>query len=201
MSKYKGYKKCFIDTETTGVDRKLNHIFQISGCIEDTDGSILEEFNLEFRPHSLESVSQEAFDKTGVTYEELASRETTAAMAYKAFVAILGRHCNKFDRADKMQFIAYNAGFDSDFLREFFLIHGDEYYGSWFFFPQICVCQAMGMFLLDHRSALPNFKLETLCQAAGFTWDETKAHDAMYDIAMTRKLFHYLRKHTRILGE
>ena len=200
-SKYPGYKKCFIDTETTGIDRKLHDIFQLSGCIEDIDGTVLEEFDFKFRPFSLEHVEQSAFDKTGVTYEELENLPMTSWQAYAAFINVLSKHCNKFDKKDKMQFIAYNAQFDSEFLREFFIKHEDNYFGSWFWSPQICALQLAASFLIDVRGALPNFQLATLCASAGFPWDESQAHNALYDIRQTRKLYHYLRENTRILGE
>jgi exonuclease I len=57
------------------------------------------------------------------------------------------------------------------------------------------------MFLIDVRGALPNFKLETLCQSAGLGWDPARAHDAQYDITQTIKLYKYLRENTRILGQ
>jgi DNA polymerase III alpha subunit (gram-positive type) len=201
MSEYPGYIKCIIDTETTGTDRKINEIWQISGCLRANDGRILEWFDYKFRPLSLEGLTDEALEKTNMTREKLMSFEMSAREAYEAFVAMLGRHCNKFDKKDKMQLVAYNAGFDSEFLREFFAKMGDNYFGSWFFNPAICVMQAMAMFLLDHRGALPNFKLETLCQSAGLGWDETKAHDALYDVHQTARLFDYVRENTRILGE
>lgn len=202
MSKeYPGYKKCFIDTETTGTDRKLHELFQISGAITDNQDKILERFDFRFRPLSVEHAEAGALEKTGMTVEKLQALPMSATQAYEELLALFGRHCNKFDKADKMQMIAYNSTFDSDFIREFFTKNGDNYFGSWFWSPAICVMQAAAMFLIDVRGALPNFRLETLCQSAGFAWDESKAHDASYDIDMTMKLYAYLREHTRILGE
>lgn len=199
--KYPGYKKCFIDSETTGTDRKLHELFQISGAITDIHDKVLERFDFRFRPLSLEHAEPGALEKTGMTVEKLESLPMTAHQAYDQFTALLGRHCNKFDKTDKMQMIAYNAVFDSDFLREFFTKNGDNYFGSWFWSPAICVMQWAAMFLIDHRGALPNFKLETLCQSAGFEWDASRAHDAAFDIDMTMKLYRFLRENTHCLGE
>ena len=66
-TKYNGYKYCFIDVETTGLDRKLHNIFQISGVILDCDLKEIESFDLKFKPHSLEHTEQGALDATGMT--------------------------------------------------------------------------------------------------------------------------------------
>jgi exonuclease I len=42
------------------------------------------------------------------------------------------------------------------------------------------------------RGAFVNFQLGTVCTAAGIGWDETKAHDADYDIQKTVELFKYV---------
>ena len=200
-TEYPGYKKCFIDTETTGIDRKLHKLFQISGAITDNQDKVIERFDFRFKPSCLKHAEAGAMEKTGMTIEKFNEMEMTSTEAFVAFSALLGRHCNKFDKKDKLQLIAYNSAFDSDFIREFFADNGDNYYGSWFWTPGVCVMQMAAAFLIDVRGALPNFKLETLCQSAGLGWDEAKAHDAEYDINQTMKLYAYLREHTRILGE
>jgi DNA polymerase III alpha subunit (gram-positive type) len=203
MKEYNGYKKAYIDIETTGTDRKLHHIFQLSGAITDENDVVLEEFDFRFRPHELIRLNLDAvaIEHTGMTYEKLEALPMSSAQAFEAFIGVLARHCNRFDKKDKMQFIAYNAKFDDDFLRVWFELNGDSYYGSWFWSPPICVMMIAAFFLIDHRGALPNFKLGTLCQAAGLGWEEDKAHDAQYDIKKTRELFHYLRENTKVLGE
>lgn len=199
-TKYDGYFKCFIDTETTGTDRKLNDLFQISGAIAGKDDKVIERFDFKFMPFSFEHVSLEALDKTGMTTAKL-SELGDPRKAYRDFVELLGKYCDKFNKKDKFQLIAYNAGFDAEFLREFFIKNGDNYFGSWFWNPPICVMQAAALYLINVRGALPNFKLETLCQCAALGWDDSRAHDAQYDITQTIKLYRYLRDNTRILGE
>jgi DNA polymerase-3 subunit epsilon len=201
MNKYNGYKKCFIDVETTGTDRKLHNIFQISGAITDEKDNILERFDYRFRPLSIEHYEDGALEQTGMTIQKLVELPMSAGEAYNAFTTLLGKFCNKYNRLDKYQMIAYNSSFDSDFLREFFSKHNDNYIGSWFFTPALCLMQATAWFLIDHRAALPNFKLGTLCQAAGLGWDEKSAHDASYDIDQSIKLYKYIRENTKVLCE
>lgn len=192
MSEYPGYKYCFIDTETTGTDLLRNHIFQISGRVVDPDLNTLEKFNFVFRPHSLDHTESGALEKTRMTVDDLSRLSVSSSQAYAAFVELCGRHVQKFNKKDKMHFVAYNAAFDSDFMRQWFTINGDSYFGSWFWHPPICVMQAAAWLTQRVRGALPNFQLGTVCNAAGLGWDESKAHDADYDIEKTVELFRYV---------
>ena len=193
-SKYPGYKHFFLDTETTGLDTRVNDIFQISGILTDSNLNVLETVDYRFKPFSLESVDQEALEKTGMTLESLAAAPLSPREAYSNLISILEKHCDRYNKADKLHFVAYNARFDADFIRAFFEKNGDTYFGSWFWNPPICVMQAAAWMTTRVRGALPNFKLGTLCQCAELGWDESAAHDASYDIHKTLELYRYLRR-------
>lgn len=186
-------KLLFADTETTGVDPQLNHIHQISGIITDPDNSeVFEEFDLKFVPYDVENVSPEALTKCGLTFEELKGRQMTSYEAWVKFVDILSKYVDRYNSKDKMQFVAYNARFDTDFVRAWFKVHGDNYYGSWFWHPPICVMMEAAWQLKKKRDSFKSFRLEDLCGAAGITFDEAMAHDALYDIQKTRELYTFL---------
>ena len=188
-------KLCFIDTETTGIDRNKNNIFQISAKLTDPDAEkVIDAINLRFVPHSLEYVELEALEKTGCTLEELESFPLSSSQAFKQFTDWLGTHADRFDKKDKLQFLAYNAQFDVEFVRQWFLKNNDNYFGSFFWNPAICVMQAAAWFVQGVRPVLPNFKLGTICKCAELGWDEDSAHDADYDVAKTVELYRYLRE-------
>ena len=191
---YPGYKHFFLDVETTGLDSRLNNIFQISGVLTDAQLNPLETVDWRFRPFSLEHVEPEALTKTGMTLDSLAALPLSAGEVYVNLISILERHCDRFDKKDKLHFVAYNAKFDVDFMRAFFDKNGDQYFGSWFWNPPICVMQAAAWMTMRVRGALPNFKLGTLCECAELGWDEAAAHDASYDIHKTLELYRYLRR-------
>jgi DNA polymerase III alpha subunit (gram-positive type) len=187
-------KLCFIDVETTGIDRNLHNIFQISARIVDPKSlEICSSFDSTFRPLTL-TVQADALDKHGYSLEDLGSLPTSSSSAYSAFVSWLSEHVNRYDKADKLHFVAYNAKFDSDFVRSWFEKHDDAYFGSYFWNPPICVMMGAAWFTQRVRSALPNFKLATLCQCAELSWDESQAHDASYDIDKTIELYRYLNE-------
>lgn len=194
MNDYSGYKKCFIDVETTGLDPTNHNIFQISCIITDAHLNVLETCDWSFRPYSLEHVQDAALIKTGVSMQDLENRKVTSRQVYEQLIEMLQRHCDRFDKLDKMHFVAYNARFDCEFIRSFFEKHNDAYFGSWFWNPPVCVMQAAAWLTMRVRGALPNFKLETLCKCAELGWDESLAHDASYDNSQSVKLFKYLLK-------
>jgi DNA polymerase-3 subunit epsilon len=193
-TQYTGYKLFFLDVETTGLDSLHNDIFQISGIVTDPQLNVLEKIDLRFQPLSLEHVQPEALTKTRMTLESLSELSMTSTDAYTAIIECLSRHCDRYDKKDKLHFVAYNAKFDVEFIRVFFQKHGDQFFGSWFWNPPICVMQAAAWMTMRVRGALPNFKLETLCKCAELGWDDSLAHDASYDIAQTLELFRYLRQ-------
>lgn len=189
-------KYCFVDVETTGLDKVLHNIFQLSAIITDDKLKILDEVALSFRPHDLSRVSVEALEKTKLSLEEISGYELSSKDAYDRFIEFLSQHCDRYNKDDKLYMVAYNAPFDSDFLREFFAKHDDQYFGSWFWTPPLCVMQLAAWTLLQGnlRPKMPNFKLSTLCQVAEIPWDEASSHDAQYDNHATIKLLRAVRK-------
>ena len=105
------------------------------------------------------------------------------------FTQILRSYIDPFDKKDKFFFYAYNSPFDSGFLRSFFTQMGDKFYGSFFWTPDICIMRLVGEKLLEKRAMFENFKLGTVCREVGIPFDETEAHDAMYDIKKTYELY------------
>jgi DNA polymerase III alpha subunit (gram-positive type) len=195
MNKYDGYKLCFIDVETTGTDPKRHNIFQLSARITDsTAENVLDQINLTFVPHSLDEYENGALEKTGYSLDDMRNLSMSSEEAYSKFVTFCDAHVSRFDKKDKMHFVAYNAQFDSNFVREWFAKNGNPYYGSYFWNPPLCVMIGAAWLTQGVRGALPDFKLGTLCQSAELGWNEDHAHDASYDINKTVELYRYLNQ-------
>lgn len=184
----------FIDTETTGLDPSLHHIHQISGIIFDDSWKELERFDLKFCPKTLEGHTAEALQVSNITPGELAARPMTYIHAHGEFCKIMSKYVDKYDRKDKALLYGYNVSFDERFVRAWFSSCGDEYFGSWFWFPFIDVMQVAAHMVGKDRPSFPNFKLGTVCKAAGIEFADIFSHDGFYDVLKTAELYRFFCK-------
>jgi len=186
-------KILFFDLETTGVDCTKNGIHQISGEIV-IDGETKETFNLKVQPHPDAIIEKEALDVAGVTKEQIMAYPPMAEI-YSQFVAMLAKHVDKFNKADKFFLAGYNnASFDNQFLREFFARNNDKYFGSWFWSNSIDVMVLASQDLLEKREGMANFKLVSVAKEYGLVVSEEKLHDANYDIYLTKSIYELITK-------
>lgn len=180
-------KLCFIDVETGGVNPKKDALLQLAMIVE-VDGEIKNIMSLNIKPFKSDNVSDEALTVNKIKrsdFKDFIEPED----AYYEITKVLSKYVDKYDRKDKFHFIAYNAYFDSDFVRNFFLKNGDKYYGSFFFWPPIDVAIMSAVHFAKTRSNFNNFKLMTVAKALDVYVESEKAHNALYDIEITRKMF------------
>jgi DNA polymerase-3 subunit epsilon len=182
-------KKLFFDLETTGLDYKTNAIHQFSGCIE-LDGTVIESFNFKIKPFEGAVIVPKALETSNVTEEQIMAYPP-AEEVFAEFMRMLSRYVKKFDKKDKMFLVGYNnAAFDNAFLREFYVRHQkDDYFNSWFWGNTIDVMVLASEYLADVRVGMENFKLMSTARAVGIEIDESKLHDAEYDIELTRNIY------------
>jgi DNA polymerase III subunit epsilon len=184
-------KLLFFDLETTGVNHRKNGIHQISGLV-DIDGIIKEEFDFKVRPNPQAVIEEEALKVGGVTREQIEAY-TPMRTVYNQFTEILARYVGKFDKKDKFHLVGYNnREFDDPFLRAWFVQNFDDYFGSWFWADSLDCLVLSSYVLREERAKLQDFKLKTVAKYLGITVDETKLHDARYDIGLTREIFYKL---------
>ena len=179
-------KKIYLDVETTGTDKDKHGIIQLSGMVE-LDNQLMETFDYKVKPFSLDDVDQDALKVGGFTDSQLATFERPGIVYFK-FSKMLDSYVDKYNKQDKFHIIAYNAGFDDGFLRAWFKRNGGKYYGSYFFWPPIDVANMAAYHFMETRSQFPNFKLMTVAKYIGIEVDESRAHDAMYDIEVTKEI-------------
>lgn len=177
-------KLFYADTETTGLESKIHEVFQFSFIIE-IDGEIVEEADIKMRPDRPEEASPEALKVTNKTIKELKTYPKRG-VAFERLVEILGRHVDRYDRADKFLWIGQNPSFDIPFVRALFREQGDKYFGAWFDNRPADLI-SLGV-ALKYRGLIDpeNFKLGTLCDYFGVS---LKAHDALEDVRATRAVF------------
>ncbi len=113
---------------------------------------------------------------------------------YKRFVADLEKYVDRYNKEDKIQFIAYNAQFDSEFVRNMFLQNKNDFYGSYFWSPPICVMLLAAFKYMRKGKRPENFKLGTVCKDFKIKVKDESLHDAAYDILLTKQLYNKLLK-------
>jgi len=176
-------KVFYFDTETTGLNSKVNDIIQL-GFIIEIDGKVVRKEKLEMQPFDYSSISKIALDTHKISVEKMKTFDTPQ-IAYAKIVNILDEYINKYDKEDKFIPAGYNVKFDMEFLREFFIKNNNKYFGSYFDYHFI---DAMAILFLKRyagKIALDNYKLETACNYYNI---EIKSHDALSDISATREL-------------
>lgn len=181
-------KLFFFDAETTGVKHWRHSVHQISGCIE-IDGEVKEYFDIRCRPFDKAEIDPKALEVSGTTLEDIESYMAFKE-AYMMIIKMLGKYVNKYDKKDKFFLVGYNnASFDNHFFRAFFVQNLDDYFGSWFWSSSIDVMVMATHYLMKRRQDMVNFKLMTVAAALGIKVDDTRLHDARYDIDLTRSIY------------
>ncbi len=189
-------KVLYFDTETTGVDPKVNEIVQFAAIVE-KDGNMVEEVNWNCQPTRWESIDPQALITTGLSIEKLKTFDTPDVMM-KNIRALFDRHIDKFNKTDKFYPAGHNVQFDLEFLQAFWKQHGDSYgtgsYQNW----RCLDSRILANFLL-YKDMIPctDVKLETLCNHFKVA---IQAHDAMSDIRATRELIQLMGNLLEIKG-
>lgn len=181
-------KELFLDTETTGLSREAG-LYQIGGIIR--YGNVYEEFELNCDIFEDDEISPEAMEMAKMSVEDLA-RFPDPVEAHTKLVEIFGRHVDKYDKQDKFFAIGYGIEFDVKVLRRWFEGMGDQYFGSWFWTPWICVMSLAAQKFKEVRHTMPNFKLKTVLGKAGIDFEDEKLHGALYDAKKAMELYDWL---------
>lgn len=180
-------KTIFFDVETSGTDDKINGILQLAGSIECGEKET-ERFSFFMKPFEDQIIEDDALKANGFTRSQIKSFADPFE-CYLQFVRILNKYVDRFDRSDKFTLIGYNSRFDDGFLREWFKKCNDKYYGAYFFWPAIDVSNMVAVKYRKVRSQFPDFKLMTVAKTLKIEVDESKAHDAVYDTAITKAVY------------
>lgn len=188
-------KVCYIDVETTGTNAFKHGIWQLAFILE-IDGKIQEEQAHKMKPFNSKEIELDALKVGGISKEDLATFEDPRN-CFQYVLETWGKYIDRFDKQDKMAFVAYNSPFDNRFLRAWFKDNGDQYFGSWFS-GEICVMRKFNDFIITTGSEEPeNRKLQTAAQYMGLNTDTIDWHDARADVAITRELYYKLNHETR----
>jgi len=184
-------KYAFIDLETTGVKHWANGILSIAVII-DIDGETKERISFKVSPFPGDLIDDSALEVNGLTKEEIATYPSPSVV-FNQLRSIFYKHVDRFSKTDKFFFVGYNARFDNEFIRAFWLKNADKFFGSMFWAPTIDVMDLYGYKYRHQRNEFPNFRLATVYEKVTGKKLEN-AHDAMSDIEATRELFYLLEQ-------
>lgn len=180
--------KIFYDVETTGANPNKHSLHQVAGLIE-VDEQVVDEFNIYSRPHPKAILEPEALSICKVTPEDLQGYPAMED-AKTEFCRTIAKYINKYDKRAKAYLVGYNnCGFDDKFLRMWFTLCGDNYFGSWFWSDSRDTMVLASEYLESRRPSMSNFQLHTVAQTLGLEVDESKLHDASYDVLLTRQIY------------
>lgn len=180
-------KYLFCDLETSGLDPSRHAVIQLAGLI-DIDGEVVEEFDFRMQPFPGQTLSNESLEINGVTLEQM-KKFPKPMVVYNELMAVFNKHVSRFDKTDKFFLVGYNSNFDDTFLRQYFKNCGDDFYGSFIWWPTIDIAPFAMEFLKEERAKFPDFKLGTVASAIGIEVDRTKTHNALYDSHLARKIY------------
>ena len=184
-------KLLFFDTETTGVRYWKDGIHQISGYV-DIDGEIKETFDFKVQPNPNAEISDEALAIANISREQIANYPPMKTV-YLELVKMLGKYVDKYDKTDKFYLVGFNnASFDNPMLRAWFKQNGDEYFGSWFWSNCFDVFVMATPYIVSVRPTMTSCNLFNTAKVLGVEVDESKLHDALYDVQVTREIFYKL---------
>ena len=190
-------KLLLIDTETSGLFPFKHAPDQVAGFIV-IDGKIKEKFNIEFQLHPQAESDPSAYKARGINQQDIVNRNLTSDDAKEQFCKMLEKYVSKFDKSDKFIPIGYNLKFDLDMLERWFKLAGDKFFGSYVFRPGVDVLSLALDYLLDERHKMVDFKQGTVAQYLGIEVDESKLHDALYDIEIMAAIYKKVRVHTPV---
>lgn len=183
-------KLFFVDLETTGVDRDKHGIHQISGAII-IDSVIVDEFDFKVRPRPNALIDSRALEVCNKTFEEINAYPEMFDV-FKDLTDMILKYVDVNDPDDKFFIVGYNCQkFDSGHLAKWFQnCNGLHIFKQVFWLGStIDVMILAANHTAYDRSKLINFKLPTVAKFLGIEVDESKLHDAEYDIWLTIEVY------------
>ena len=180
-------KLSFIDLETTGTNHHIHTIWSFAAVFQ-VLGKDTETITFRCSPVQDAIIDPKSLEIGGINEQDLLQFENPSDCKAE-LESVMAKYVDRYNKMDKFHFIAYNSPFDMNFLREWFRKQGDDFFGAWFWFPDICVMRKAADSLMGQRHRLSNFQLMTVAKHLGLEVKEEEAHDALYDIDVTRQIY------------
>lgn len=184
----------FADIETGGLTPGVHPIIQLA-ALKEVKGEVVDEINIKIRPYKGCKISPKALEVNGITVEQLRNDPERIGLkeAMAKFLTFCGLRNAFTSKGDRVHFCGYNSvRFDFPHLECAADASGIDYFYAKFHFPGIDVAVLAADRLRDDRHLLPDFKLMTVAKHLGIDV-EGQAHDALFDVRITRELYKIVR--------
>lgn len=176
--------KIYIDVETTGLKAGIHGIISLSYIITDIKDKELTRDTLLINPLSYTSgLSIEALEINNFTEEQLSTFPNAKIQAYKLY--------NDIREYGKLKVIAYNATFDTEFIKVWWDKLLPNTYWKIFDYKHLDPFELVKILQNEGYIDLPDHKLGTVCEYFGI---EHNPHENKSDIKATRELYILLTK-------
>ena len=187
----------YYDLETTGLQPLVNGIHQIAGIIE-VNGRVTETFNINMRPSGFHVIEPKALETSNLTIDDIMNNPYSQEEGFSEFIGILSRYVKPYVKAkdkDRIFKIGYNSSsFDNNFLQQFFKYNNqDRLFFSFFYSDSPDVMVLCSDRFIDERRSFNDFKLSTLARRFGLPVNESRLHEALYDVELTRMVYKCLK--------
>jgi len=183
-------KVIWIDTETTGLDKKVHGLREVAFLIE-IDGYIVEEGFLYINTMTYKNekyISKYVRENMNVDENLLCSYQNSSQQQ-QVFIDKLLKYVND-ENPDKFQMAGFNIEFDYDFIKEWFNdIKSNVGFNDLFGYQKLDVLELVRHLKYLNLFNTKNNKLETLCKHFDIDID---AHKALSDIQATKILHQVL---------
>lgn len=171
-------KIIFIDTLTTGMNPERCSIYRLGGiCTENGTETIRFEFRM--RPFNNARISEQSLWIAGESRSSLLVYKSEAD-AFKDFTAFLDTIIDIRNPRDKAYLAGFNApAFDVPFLKEWFHRNGNERFRDYFYVQSIDTMCLATVTLMNYRSNMPDFHLETAARFMEVTPSVSERYDCI----------------------
>lgn len=188
-------KILFFDTETTGLDPKVNGMHQLAGEIVIND-EVVDRFEFKINPFKGCVVNREALAVSNTSSLDFLRYNKEFQVSFM-LSDLLNRHLDYKNQQDKFFLAGWRAPeFDVKFLQAFFernyLLKG--VFDSYFWSNPIDVKTLATQYLIEKRPKMPHFHLVDVAKYIGVEIDESKLHSAAYDAYLCRRVYETLPK-------
>jgi DNA polymerase-3 subunit epsilon len=186
-------KIIFFDTETTGLDPKVNGIHQLAGEIT-IDDKVIERFDFRIKPFKGCEIDPKALEISNTNALDLKKYEQESQICF-LLCEILERHLDYKDKKDKFFLAGWRMPeFDSKFLKALFeRNNGADDFKSFFWSNPIDIKVLATQYLIDKRREMESFSLVSVAKYLGVEVDESKLHGAAYDAYLSRIIYEIVK--------